>query len=72
MAKARTAVVVKKSPTAAVAVNSDKSILLTILRILIIFFDGRCIEKYFYINILFCDNPKFYCTKKRPHICEAG
>ena len=32
MAKAKTAVVVKKSPTAAVTVNSDKSILLTILK----------------------------------------
>ena len=51
MAKAKTAVVVKKSPTAAVAVNSDKSILMTILKIIIIFLDGRCIEKYFYINI---------------------
>ena len=32
MAKAKTAVVVKKRPTAAVAVNRDKSILLTILK----------------------------------------
>ena len=32
MAKAKTAVVVKKSPTAAVAVNSDRSILLTIFK----------------------------------------
>ena len=32
MAKAKTAVVVKKSPTAAVAVNSDRFILLTNLK----------------------------------------
>ena len=32
MAKANTAVVVNKSPTAAVAVNRDRSILLTILK----------------------------------------
>ena len=51
MAKAKTAVVVKKSPTAAVAVIRDRSILLTISKIIIIFFDERCIEKYFYMNI---------------------
>jgi len=39
MANARTAVVVKKSPTAAVAVSSDRFILRTIYRILNIFFD---------------------------------
>ena len=37
MANARTAVVVKKSPIAAVAVNKDRSILSTILEIIIIF-----------------------------------
>ena len=51
MAKAKTVVVVKKSPIAAVAVNSDRSIFLAILKIIIIFLDGRCIEKYFYMNI---------------------
>ncbi len=51
MAKAKTVVVIKKSPTAAVAVNRDKSIFLTILKIIIIFFDGRCIKKYFYMKI---------------------
>ena len=64
MAKAKTAVVVKKSPTAAVAVNNDKSILSTILKIIIIFFVEWCIEKYFYMNIWFCFNPNFYCKKK--------
>ncbi len=38
MANARTAVVVKKSPTAAVAVNSERFILRTIYKTLIIFF----------------------------------
>jgi len=47
IAKARTAVVVKKSPTAAVAVNSERFILRTILKILIIFFCLSCIRKYF-------------------------
>ena len=47
MANAKTAVVVKKSPTAAVAVNSEKFILRTILKILIIFLDWSCIRKYF-------------------------
>ena len=51
MAKAKTAVVVKKSPIAAVAVNKDRSILSIILKIIIIFFDEWCIEKYFYMNI---------------------
>ena len=51
MAKAKTAVVVKKSPTAAVAVNSDRFILFTIFKIIIFFFDGRCINKYFYMKI---------------------
>ena len=63
MAKAKTAVVVKKSPTAAVAVNSDKFILLTILKIIIIFFYGRCIKKYFYMKIWFCAIPKVYKKK---------
>ena len=39
MAIARTAVVVKQSPTAAVAVNSEMFIFGTILKILIIFSD---------------------------------
>ena len=39
MANARTAVVVKQSPTAAVAVNSERFIFRTILKTLIIFFD---------------------------------
>ena len=39
IANARTAVVVKQSPTAAVAVNSERFILRAILKILIIFFD---------------------------------
>ena len=39
MANARTADVVKKSPAAAVAVNSEKFILRTILKILIIISD---------------------------------
>ena len=47
MAKANTAVVVKKSPMAAVAVSSDKSILLKLSKIIIIFFYERCIKKYF-------------------------
>ena len=38
MANAKTAVVVKKSPTAAVAVNSERFILRTIYKTLIIFF----------------------------------
>ena len=50
-AKAKTAVVVKKSPTAAVAVNSDRFIFRTFLEILITFIDRRCIRKYFYKNI---------------------
>ena len=53
MAKAKTAVVVKKRPTAAVTVNSDRSISLTIFKIIIIFFDGRCINKYFLYENLF-------------------
>ena len=47
MANARTAVVVKKSPTAAVAVNSEIFILVIIFEILIIFFNGSCIKQYF-------------------------
>ena len=39
MANARTAVVVKQSPTAAVAVNSERFIFRTISKTLIIFFD---------------------------------
>ena len=39
MAKVRTVVVVKKSPTAAVAVNSERFILRTISHIIIIFLD---------------------------------
>ena len=39
MAKARTTVVVKQSPTAAVAVNSERFIVKTICKTLIIFFD---------------------------------
>ena len=39
MANARTAVVVKKSPTAAVAVNSEKFIIGSIFKILIILLD---------------------------------
>ena len=38
MANAKTAVVVKKSPTAAVAVNNERFILRTILKTIIIFF----------------------------------
>ena len=44
---ARTAVVVKKSPTAAVAVNKEKFILRTILKTIIIFLYICCIRKYF-------------------------
>ena len=47
MANARTAVVVKKSPSAAVAVNSERFILRTILNNIIIFLDCICISKYF-------------------------
>jgi len=47
MANARTAVVVKQSPTAAVAVNSERFILRTISKTLIIFFDQSCISNYF-------------------------
>ena len=47
MAKVRTAVVVKKSPTAAVAANNEKFILRTISKIIIIFFDCSCIGNYF-------------------------
>tara|TARA_S200000501_G_scaffold19929_1_gene17750 strand:+ start:1260 stop:1379 length:120 start_codon:yes stop_codon:yes gene_type:complete len=39
MANARTAVVVNKSPTAAVAVSSERFILKTISKTIIIFFD---------------------------------
>ena len=39
MANAKTAVVVKQSPTAAVAVNSERFIFRTIYKTLIIFFD---------------------------------
>ena len=39
MANARTAVVVKQSPTAAVAVNSERFIFREICKTLIIFFD---------------------------------
>ena len=39
MANARTAVVVKQSPTAAVAVNSERFIFRTIFKILIIFLE---------------------------------
>ena len=44
MANARTAVVVKKSPTAAVAVKSEKFILSTICKILVILLDWSCIR----------------------------
>mgnify|MGYP001175029855 CR=1 FL=1 len=47
MAKVRTAVVVKKSPTAAVAVNSERFILRAILKIIIIFLNCGCIRNYF-------------------------
>ena len=47
MANARTAVVVKKSPTAAVAVNNERFIFRTIFNKLIFFFDKSCIRKYF-------------------------
>ena len=47
MANARTAVVVKQSPTAAVAVNSERFIFRTIYKTVIIFFDQSCIKKYF-------------------------
>ena len=43
MANARTVVVVKKSPTAAVAVNSEKFILITIYKIIIVYFYLSCI-----------------------------
>ena len=72
MAKTKTAVVVKKSPNAAVAVNSDKSIFSTILKILIIFFEGRCINKYFYIKFDFVQCLSSIVEKKRSHICETG
>ena len=39
MANARTAVVVKQSPTAAVAVNSERFIFRTVFKTVIIFFD---------------------------------
>ena len=39
MANAKTAVVVKQSPTAAVAVNNERFIFRTIFKTLIIFFD---------------------------------
>ena len=53
MANARTAVVVKKSPTAAVAVNSEIFILEINSKIIIIFFDGSCIRKYFWNKFIF-------------------
>ena len=46
-AKAKTAAVVKKRPIAAVAVNSDKFIVITIYRILITTLDLSCIRNYF-------------------------
>ena len=47
MAKVRTAVVVKKSPTVAVNINSERFILRTISNIIIIFLDLSCISNYF-------------------------
>ena len=45
---AKIAVVVIKRPTDAVTVNSEKFILSTIYKILIIFLDWSCIRKYVY------------------------
>ena len=70
MAKAKTAVVVNKSPTAAVAVNSDRSISLTILEIIIFIIDGRCIEKYFYMKIWIFAIPKVTWKKKVSHLWD--
>ena len=47
IANARTAVAVKQSPTAAVAVNSERFIFRRIYKNLIIFFDLSCIRKHF-------------------------
>ena len=71
MANARTAVVVKKSPTAAVAVNSEKFIWRTFLKRLSISLDWSCIKKYFYTKFIFV-LPEYHYVKKKPHNCEAG
>ena len=64
MANARTAVVVKKSPTAAVAVNSEKFIWRTFLKRLIISLDWSCIKKYFYTKFIFV-LPEYHYVKKK-------
>ena len=63
MANARTAVVVKKSPTAAVAVNSEKFIWRTFLKRLSISLDWSCIKKYFYTKFIFV-LPGYHYEKK--------
>ena len=47
MANARTTVVVKQRPTAAVAVKRERFIIKTIYKILIMIFDWSCIGKHF-------------------------
>ena len=73
MANARTAVVVKKSPTAAVAVNSETFILSKIYRDTRYFFWLKLykiiLSGLILIFVLFS---KLFEIKKRPHICEAG
>ena len=71
MANARTAVVVKKSPTAAVAVNSEKFIWRTFSKRLIIFLDWSCIKKYFYTKFIFV-LPEYHYVKKSLTIVRPG
>ena len=72
MAKARTTVVVKQSPTAAVAVSSERFILRTISTIIIIYFYLSCIWVYFLDQIYFYNISNVSNLKKKPHNCEAG
>ena len=71
IAKAKTAVVVKKRPIAAVAVNSDKSIIKNnfgnhnFLLELKLYYKLLLYNKFDFIEF-------FKSQKKRPHTCEAG
>ena len=65
MAKAKTTVVVKKSPTAAVAVNSDRFITRTTINFtLITFLDCSCIRKYFQTKQNFLSSRNLFEKKK--------
>ena len=70
MANARTAVVVKKSPTAAVAVNSEKFIWRTFLKRLSISLDWSCIKKYFYTKFIFVLSEYYYVKKKASQLWD--